>query len=113
MSKTQKTYTHEQVEDLMHLALRNWGRELDEQFESLENDKGFELGLLESHKTYWSESDVETQLRELSKFKVTPSDYLYYAKGDTSVIYPCIIQEAFEEYEKPDELRKLLKRGSK
>lgn len=80
MSNTQTTYSQEELEDIMYQCLANWDRELTVTFNHLEQDEQF--------------------TQEAKKEKYTPSNWLYYAQGDTLQNYSFVIEETLEEYRK-------------
>ncbi len=77
MSNTPKTYTQEEVEDLMHLALANWDRDLMDTIIAWEKDPEF-------HSTQKT-ADWE------------PSNWLFYAQGDSLKNHGYIIEDTFKE----------------
>ena len=74
------TYTQEELEEIMHLCLGNWDRELTVTFQCLEKDKDFQ-----------AEAKVD---------KYTPSNWLYYAQGDVSINHSFVVEETLLEYKK-------------
>ncbi len=76
---TKQTFTHQQVEDLMWYAMRNYERNLNNQMKDLETDKVFQA--------------------EAAKENYTPLNWLYYAQHDISQTKGVAIGDAWEEYE--------------
>lgn len=89
MSNTQKTYTQEEVEDLMHAVLANWDRNLMDTIIAWEKDPEF-------HST-----------QETADWQ--PSNWLFYAQGDSLENHAYIIEDTFDEefaIEKKAELKR-------
>jgi len=97
---TQQTYTTTEVHSIMRDALEEWDRTIDQMIESFEKDTDFEPGLKRDAEFVYSSEDAVTQQKELANFKVTPSDYLYNARGDTSLTHAYLVIEVLEEYNK-------------
>jgi hypothetical protein len=99
----------------MRLALEEWDRTIDRMIESFEKDTDFEPGLKRDAEFVYSSEDAVTQQRELANFKVTPSDYLYNARGDTSLTHAYLAIEVLEEYNEEqakEQTKRLLERIS-
>lgn len=86
-----KTYTQEEVEELMHAALGNWDRDVMDTIIAWEKDPEF--------KARQKTADWE------------PSNWLFYAQGDSLENHAYIIEDTFKEefaLEKKAELKRSL-----